>query len=229
VAGRRITSPALVHLATQEWRGVLSTAIVGALRAAGERAVGVCGADGDVIVARKRPPVAVTGDDGVQRTVDYGLVGDVTRIDTAALRAILALPAIPVLTPLAAGEGEELLNVNADTVAAEVAVALKAAKLVVLTRSPGILADPADPASVLHWTDLVELGDLEKSGAISGGMRPKLAAIRKALHGGIPRVHVVDGRRPGALLEEVFTTEGSGTLVVVEADDMPPEPLSARP
>jgi acetylglutamate kinase len=228
VAGRRVTSPELLALAVREWRGALSASLVGALRAAGERAVGLCGSDADVVVARRRPPALVTEDDGARRAVDYGLVGDVVSVNVAAIRAVLALPAIPVLTPLAAGEGDELLNVNADTVAAEVAVALKAAKLVVLTRSPGILTDPADPSSVLHWTDLVELAELEQKGAIRGGMRPKLAAIRKALQGGVPRVHVVDGRRAGAVLEEVFTTEGSGTLVVTEADEMPAEPLGGK-
>ncbi|MEQ1565823.1 MAG: acetylglutamate kinase [Myxococcota bacterium] len=225
VAGRRITSPELMRLAVIEWRGVLSTALVGALRAAGERAVGLGGGDGDVVTAKRRPPALVTTDEGERRAVDYGLVGDVTGVNVSALRAVLGMPAIPVITPLAAGDGEELLNVNADTVAAEVAVALGAAKLVVLTRSPGILTDPGDPSSVLHWTDLVELGELEQRGAIRGGMRPKLAAIRKALAGGVPRVHVVDGRRQGALLEEVFTTEGAGTLVVTEADDTPAEPM----
>jgi acetylglutamate kinase len=172
--------------------------------------------------------VQVVDDAGVPRLVDYGLVGDVVEVRTDILRGVLDLQAIPVLTPLASGEGAEILNVNADTVAAEVAVALRAAKLVLLTRSPGILENPEEPASVLHWTDLEELGDLEKSGAIRGGMRPKVAAIRKALLGGVPRVHVVDGRRAGAPLEEVFTTDGSGTLVVDEADDAPPEPLIHR-
>lgn len=227
VAGRRVTSPELLSLAVGEWRGTLSAAITGALRAAGERAVGLCGADGDVILARRRPPMLVTADDGEQRAVDYGLVGDITSIGASSIRAVLSMQAIPVLTPLAAGEGEELLNVNADTVAAEVAIALSAAKLVVLTRSPGILTDPNDPSSVLHWTDLVELQELEAKGAIRGGMRPKLAAIRRALQGGVPRVHVVDGRRSGALLEEVFTTAGSGTLVVTEADETPAEPMGA--
>jgi acetylglutamate kinase len=228
VAGRRITGPELLDLAIAEWRGRLSTALVRSLAAAGERAIGLCGADAGVIRAKRRPPVQVRDDAGVERTVDYGLVGDVVEVRTDILRGVLDLEAIPVLTPLAAGEAGEILNVNADTVAAEVAVALRAAKLVILTRAPGILENPADPASVLHWTDLEELGDLEESGAIRGGMRPKVAAIRKALLGGVPRVHVVDGRRSGALLEEVFTTDGSGTLVVDEADDAPPEPLIQR-
>jgi len=228
VAGRRITGPELIDLAIAEWRGRLSMALVRALAANGERGIGLTGADGGWLRAKRRPPVDVVGDDGVNQRVDYGLVGDLREVRTDVLRAVLQLGAVPVVTPLAAGEGAELLNVNADTVAAEIAVALGAAKLVLLTRAPGILEDVADPNSVLHWTDLAELADLEGRGAIRGGMRPKVAAVRRAILGGVPRVHIVDGRRGGALLEEVFTTEGSGTLVVQEADDAPPEPLESR-
>jgi acetylglutamate kinase len=225
VAGRRVTSKALVDAAIAEWRGTLSLAWVSALQAAGERAVGLSGVDGGLISAARRPPVRVTGDDGEARDVDYGQVGDVKGVRADLLRAVLDLGMIPVVTPLAAGENGEVLNVNADTVAAEIAVRLGAAKLVLLTRAPGILADPENPASVLHWTDLVELAELEAKGMLRAGMRPKAAAIRRAIEGGVPRVHVVDGRRAGSLLAEVFTTEGSGTLVVRESDDAPGEPL----
>lgn len=224
VAGRRITSPALIDAAIACWRGRLSAAWVTALQASGERGFGLAGYDGGLIRAERRPPVQVTTDAGEKVTVDYGLVGDVREVKTDALRSLIAL-GVPVITPLAQGASGEVLNVNADTVAAEIAVALKAAKLVVLTRAIGILADPSDPHSVLHWTDLVELAELEQKGMIRGGMRPKVAAIRRALLGGVPRVHVVDGRHSGSLLSEVFTTEGSGTLVVTEADEAPPEPL----
>lgn len=225
VAGRRVTSPELLEAAIMEWRGRLSMAWVTALQANGERAVGLAGMDGGLIRAERRPPAVVTTDEGERVTVDYGLVGDVREVRADVLQAVLRIPAIPVVTPLAQGAAGEVLNVNADTVAAEIAVAVKAAKLVMLTRAPGILADADDPESVLHWTDLVELAQLEEEGKIRGGMRPKVNAIRKAIKGGVPRVHVVDGRRPGSLLEEVFTTEGSGTLVVDEADDTPAEPF----
>lgn len=225
VAGRRVTSAALVEAAVAEWRGRLSLAWVSALQAAGERAVGLSGVDGGLVQAARRPPVTVRDDDGQAREVDYGMVGDVRGVRADVLRAVLALGAIPVVTPLAAAAGTgEVLNVNADTVAAEIAVALGAAKLVLLTRAPGILSDPENPGSVLHWTDLVELAELEAKGALRTGMRPKFAAIRRAIEGGVPRVHVVDGRQAGSLLAEVFTTEGSGTLVVREADEAPPEP-----
>ena len=228
VAGRRVTTPALIDAAIGEWRGRLSTAWVTALQAHGERAIGLSGVDAGLVRADRRAPVATTTDDGERVTVDYGLVGDVREIRVDVLLGILRIPAVPVVTPLAVGANGEVLNVNADTVAAEIAVAMKAAKLVMLTRAPGILADPADLSSVLHWTDLVELGQLEAAGMLRGGMRPKVAAIRRALQGGVPRVHVVDGRQSGSLLAEVFTTEGSGTLVVTEADETPAEPFHAK-
>lgn len=214
VAGRRITSPELMELAVAEWRGKLSVGVVAAFARQGEAAVGLSGVDAGLIRASRRPPAVVTDDDGERRTVDFGQVGDVTEVRPGAVRAVFAAGVIPVVTPLAIGADGEVLNVNADTVAAELALALGAAKLVLLTRAPGILRDPEDPLSVLPQTDLDELAELERTGALRGGMRPKFAAIKRALLGGVARVHVVDGRRPGALLEEVFTTEGSGTLVV---------------
>lgn len=223
VAGRRITSPELLDAAIMEWRGRLSAAWVSALARAGERAVGVSGFDAGTLQAVRRPPAVMIDDNGARKTVDFGCVGDVRHVDTQLVSAILAMPAVPVISPLAAGADGEILNVNADTVAAELAVALGAAKLLLLTQAPGIMKDPEDPQSVLHWTDLRELGQLEETGMLRGGMRPKLGAIRRALAGGVPRVHVVDGRRTGALLEEVFTTAGSGTLVVTEADQAPAE------
>jgi acetylglutamate kinase len=216
VAGRRITSPELVDLAIREWRGACSMAWVSALQAEGEQALGVSGVDGKLLVAKRRPPAYVQDDDGARKTVDYGAVGDVTDVREELLTGLLGLGVVPVVTPLAVSPDGQVLNVNADTVAAEIAIALGAAKLILLTRAPGIQQDVSDPASVLHWADLASLDRLEQQGAIKGGMRPKVAAIRRALAGGVARVHVVDGRRGGSLLEEVFTNEGCGTLVTAE-------------
>jgi acetylglutamate kinase len=217
VAGRRVTTPELLDAARMEWRGRLSLDWVSALAAEGERGVGLAGADGGLVRAVRRPPAVVTDDDGARVSVDFGLVGDVCGLAPEVVRQIFGVPAVPVITPLAISAEGEILNVNADTVAAELAVALQADKLILLTRAPGIQADPADPSTALHTTDLPELDRLEQAGALRGGMRPKVAAIRRALRGGVPRAHVVDGRRPGALLEEVFTNDGSGTLVVPDA------------
>lgn len=218
VAGRRVTSPELIDAAVMVWRGRLNTLLVTSLLREGEAAVGLSGADGRLVQAQPRPPAVVTEDDGSRVTVDYGEVGDVCAVDVTCLKALLDAGAIPVISPLAIGPSARLLNVNADTVATELAVALGAAKLVLVTRAPGILADPEDPASVLPFTDLQGLELLERQGVLTGGMRPKVAAIRLALRGGVPRVHVLDGRQPHTLLREVFTTDGAGTLVVSDGD-----------
>lgn len=219
VAGRRVTSPELIDAAVMVWRGRLNTLLVTTLLAQGEAAVGLSGADGRLVQAQPRPPAVVTEDDGTRVKVDYGQVGDVSQVDVTVLESLLASSAIPVISPLAVGPEAQVLNVNADTVATELAVALGAAKLILVTRAPGILANPEEPASVLPFTDLQGLEQLERDGVLSGGMRPKVAAIRRALRGGVPRVHVVDGRQPHTILREVFTTDGAGTLVVADGDE----------
>ena len=218
VAGRRVTSPELIDAAVMVWRGRLNTLLVTSLLKQGEAAVGLSGADGRLVQAAPRPPAVVTEDDGTRVTVDYGQVGDVQKVDVTVLESLLGAGAIPVISPLAIAPDASLLNVNADTVATELAVALGAAKLVLVTRAPGILSDPEDPTSVLPFTDLQGLESLEREGVLTGGMRPKVAAIRTALRGGVPRVHVLDGRQPHTILKEVFTTDGAGTLVVSDGE-----------
>ena len=213
VAGRRITTPALINVAVMEWRGRLSLEWVRAIQREGESAVGISGVDGRTLQAARRPPAVVTDDSGERLTVDFGEVGDLEGVDTTTICALLGAGVIPVVTPLAAGRDGSPLNVNADTVAAALAAALGAEKLMLLSQIPGIQTDIDDPSSVLHHLTLEQLGALERDGTISGGMRPKAAAIRAALDGGVPKVHVLDGRRAGAMLEEVFTPEGCGTLI----------------
>jgi acetylglutamate kinase len=225
VAGRRVTSPEVLEAAKMVFRGSLSIDLVNALAKAGERAVGLSGADGGLVTATRRPPVEVQDDDGTSAWVDYGEVGDVTSVDPSILHAVLESGAVPVVCALGGDGKGAVFNVNADTMAAEIAIAVGAAKLILLTRTPGVLADASDPASLLHWADVRDLDRLETAGAFSGGMRPKISAVRRALAGGVPRVHIIDGRRDGALLEEVFTTDGCGTLVVLEADQTPAEPI----
>ena len=225
VAGRRITSEEVLEAAKMVFRGQLSLDLVSALLRQGERAVGLSGVDGGLVRAERRPEALVTADDGSRVSVDYGEVGDIIGIDPTLLRGVLDAGGLPVISPLAADSAGRIFNVNADTVAARVAAALGAAKLILLTRTPGLLRDAEDPATLIHWTDLAELDALVRDRILTGGMRPKAAAIRAAIEGGVPRVHVIDGRRDGALLEEIFTTEGCGTLVVATAEAAPAEPL----
>ncbi|MCO4771833.1 MAG: acetylglutamate kinase [Deltaproteobacteria bacterium] len=225
IAGRRVTSPEVLEAAKMVFRGQLSLDLVTALMNQGERAVGLSGVDGSTVQAARRPEALVTDDAGVRRSVDFGEVGDVTGVDGELLESVLASGSIPVVSPLGVCEDTGVVNVNADTMAAEIAIGLGAAKLLLLTRAAGILTDVDKADSLLHWADLDQLKELGAGGSFKAGMRPKIAAVTRALAGGVPRVHVLDGRRDGALLEEVFTTDGCGTLVVAAADDTPAEPL----
>ena len=227
VAGRRITSPEVLDAAKMLFRGQLSLDFVSALKAQDETAVGLSGADGSIVRAVKRPAAIIEDDAGEMVQVDFGEVGDICSVDTTVLMKNLEAGVIPVVSPLAMDDEGSILNCNADTLAAELAIALDAAKLILMSNIPGILTDVNDPTSILHFTDLKELAELEEKGAFSRGMRPKVASVRLALEGGVPRTHVIDSGRSGALLEEIFTNDGCGTLVVKASDDLRAEPATA--
>jgi acetylglutamate kinase len=153
--------------------------------------------------------------------VDYGLVGDIDRIDTSAIRNLLEDGYLPVISPLSADERGTLLNINADTVAAAIGAALGAEKLILCTGAPGILERLDDPGSLISYTDLEGLQRLRDCGSISDGMLPKARAIENAIKGGVRRVHVVSYSSPEGILGEVFTNEGTGTLIVDDIDALP--------
>jgi acetylglutamate kinase len=157
------------------------------------------------------------GAPGAGGLVDYGHVGDIVAINPAVLETLLDAGMVPVVSPLSADDGGALLNVNADTAAAALAVALRAEKLLVLTGAPGILERAGDPGSLVSLTDLGGLARLRDRGCLADGMLPKASSIEAALRGGVRRVHIVGADVADALLAEVFTNEGTGTLVVADA------------
>ena len=212
--GRRVTCATTLDAAVMTMRGTLGAQAVGAFRRLGVPAVGLSGGDGDLVTARRRPTVEVDGE-----RVDYGHVGDVVTVNPGVLRTLADAGFVPVVNPIAADAAGRPLNVNADTIAAHLAVALGAAKLILLTEAPGLLEDPDDPHSLVALTDRAGLGDLVGRGATQGGMRPKAAAIDFALERGVPRVHMVSWRNEDSLLAEIFTNEGSGTMIVDRLDD----------
>jgi acetylglutamate kinase len=214
VAGRRVTSPEVLDAAKMAFKGQIQMDFIADLEAAGIPAVGISGQDAGLIKGSRRPPVVVDGE-----TVDYGMVGDVAGVDPTLLRHLLAGGFVPVVAPFSATPDGQVLNTNADTVAAEVAAALGVEKLFFVLRVPGLLADPADPSSLVPLADLKRLDELALAGAIKDGMRPKLTAARKALNAGVASVHLVSGVRPDAILAEVFTNEGSGTMLVARLDE----------
>lgn len=216
VDGRRVTDAEALSVMTMVLNGEINTQIVAACRALGVPAVGVSGVDAGLVSATKRPPVR--RDDG--QPVDYGYVGDIRNVDPTVLGNLLDDNLVPIVSPLSADESGTLLNINADTVAAAIAGALGAEKLILLTGAPGILETLADPRSLISYVDRAGLEQLRMDGKLSDGMLPKVAAIEQALGAGVPRVHVISYSQPDGLLLEVFTNEGTGTLVVADMKEL---------
>lgn len=225
IEGRRVTDAGALEVAVLTMNGAVNTNVLAAARAAGLMAVGVSGLDGGLVKARRRAPRSVMID-GTPQMVDFGHVGDVESVDPTLLKSLLAAGYLPVVSPLSADEQGNVLNINADTVAASLARALCAEKLVFVTDVAGILEDKSDPSSLISCTDLRGLEELVESGSIASGMLPKTSAIRMALDHGVPRVHVI-GSRGASLLTEIFTNEGSGTLIVRDRRELSPAEKAA--
>ena len=219
VQGRRVTDGPTREVATMVLNGSVNTQVVAVCRRLGVPALGISGVDAGLVHARRRPPVEMEG----EGEVDYGFVGDVVSVEAGVLERILDDRFVPVVSPLSADEDGEVLNVNADVVAARLAMAMRAEKLVLLTGAHGILEDRDDPSSLVSYTDVKGLGALHEAGVLEGGMLPKVTAIKDALTGGVARVHVISHKVRDSLLLEIFTNEGSGTLVVMDTESLLPE------
>ena len=212
--GLRVTTPEVMDVVRMVLTGQVGRELVGLLNQHGPLAVGLSGEDAGLLGARRRPGLV----DGEE--VDLGLVGDVESVNPSAVMDILAAGRIPVVSTVAPDLDEEgqVLNVNADTAAAALAVALEAHKLVILTDVEGVYADWPARDSLLSQLSLTEASTL--MARVDAGMVPKLEACVRAVRGGVPQAHVIDGRKPHSLLLEVFTDEGIGTMVL--PDDVPP-------
>ena len=220
VQGRRITDEKAIDATSMVLNGLINTRILAICRDLSIDAVGLSGVDAGLVQAHRRPPVKLEGPAG--ETVDYGLVGDIDRIDTTVIRKHLEAGLMPVISPLSADARGQLLNINADTVAAAIGAALEAEKLILSTGAPGILDDINDAGSVISYTDLAGLKRLRDAGKIADGMLPKARAIEDAIRGGVRRVHVIGYRSPDSILAEVFTNEGTGTLIVADVKALTP-------
>ncbi|MBV9621941.1 MAG: acetylglutamate kinase [Gammaproteobacteria bacterium] len=217
VEGRRVTDERAIEVSTMVLNGLINTRLLAICRALNIDAVGVSGVAAGLVRAHRRPPQTIGGE-----RVDFGLVGDIDAVEPAPLRTLLEAGLMPVVSPLSADAEGTLLNINADTVAAALGAALDAEKLIVCTGAPGILQDRADPRSLISYTDLAGLARLRAEGCLADGMLVKATAIEAALRGGVRRVHVVSHRAPEGILGEVFTNEGTGTLIVADAHALPP-------
>ncbi len=225
VEGRRVTDRQSIDVTAMVLNGTINTSILGICRELNIEAVGVSGVDAGLVRAHKRPPVKV---ESSGEMVDYGFVGDIDQVDPTVLRKLLDNGLMPVVSPLSADDSGTLLNINADTVAAAIASALGAEKLILCTGAPGILAELGDPGSLISYTDLGGLARLREEGRIADGMLPKAKAIETAIRGGVRRVHVVSYSAPEGILGEVFTNEGTGTLIVEDVNALTPAEQSAQ-
>ena len=210
VDGRRVTDGASLDVAMMVLNGQINTRVLASCRDLQIPAVGISGVDAGLIRAHKRPPVDRAGD----TPLDYGFVGDIDSVDADILRKQLDNGLMPVVSPLSCDESGMLLNINADTVAAAIAAELNAEKLVLMTGAPGVLENVSDPHSLISYIDRKHLDKLRDDGKLADGMLPKAAAIDSALANGVQRVHVISYNVADSLLLEVFTNEGTGTLVV---------------
>jgi len=220
VNGRRVTDRASIDVTAMVLNGLINTRILAICRELDIEAVGLSGVDAGLVRAHRRAPVPVA--DGSSETVDYGFVGDIDAINASVLEKLLEDGLMPVVSPLSADTGGTLLNINADTVAAAIGGALAAEKLVLCTGAPGILENAADPTTIVSYTDLGGLKRLKDGGSLTDGMLPKAAAIEAAIRRGVRRVHVISYRSKDSLLAEVFTNEGTGTLVVADLKALSP-------
>ncbi len=209
-AGLRVTTPEVMEIVRMVLTGQVQRDLVGLINAHGPLAVGISGEDAHLFAAQRRAVMA----DG--RELDLGLVGDVIEVRPDFVTSLLDDGFIPVISTIGVAHDGQVLNVNADTAAAALAIALGARKLVVLTDVEGLFSDWPDRASLIAELRAGELADLLPT--LDSGMAPKMEACLRAVRGGIERAHVVDGRIPHSLLLEVFTTEGIGTMVLPDED-----------
>ncbi|MBS0367366.1 MAG: acetylglutamate kinase [Proteobacteria bacterium] len=213
IEGRRVTDQKSIDVTAMVLNGLINTRVLGICRDLNIDAVGISGVDAGLVRAHKRPPAPLQAGG---EAVDFGFVGDIDAIDTTVLRKLLDNGLMPVVSPLSADDNGTLLNINADTVAAALGAALNAEKLILCTGAPGILGSLDDPGSLISYTDLKGLKRLRDEGRIADGMLPKARAIEDAIRGGVRRVHVVSYQAPEGILGEVFTNEGTGTLIVAD-------------
>ncbi len=213
IEGRRVTDDETLDLAKMVFRGKINIEILSHLRHRGIDAVGLSGVDGGVVNAVRRPPKEIADREGNKNIVDFGNVGDIVSVDTRLIELLLSDNYLPVISSLAADEKGKIFNINADTVASEIAVSLKAEKLILMTDVDGIYADANDPTTLISKMSVADMKRMIESGKATGGMIPKLESLRSLLERGVSSAHIINGSRRNALLSEVFTNEGTGTML----------------
>jgi acetylglutamate kinase len=214
IEGRRVTDDETLEMAKMIFAGKINTDILAALRHRGVHAVGLSGIDGNIVHAERRPPRQVVDRaTGASARVDFGHVGDILQIDARLLTVLLDHGYLPVVSSLGADAEGKVFNINADTIASEIAVQLQAEKLVLLSDVDGIYLRAGEPETKLSRLTAAEAQELVKSGTATGGMIPKLQSMTNLLSRGVKSAHIIDGNSRNTLLAEVFTDQGTGTMI----------------
>lgn len=213
VGGLRVTDDETMEVAEMVLLGKVNRRIVALLNRCGARAVGLSGGDAGLFQARCKPPFSPGGSSG--ENVDLGRVGEINWVDTSLIETLSENDYIPVVSSIGAGSSWESLNINADHAAGELAGALQAEKLIVLTDVEGVCRQTEKGMSFISAIKEKEIRNLIQNGQINGGMIPKVEACLRALEQGVPRTHIIDGRRKHALILEIFTDAGIGTMVTL--------------
>ncbi|PKM76930.1 MAG: acetylglutamate kinase [Firmicutes bacterium HGW-Firmicutes-15] len=205
IDGLRVTDQETMEIVEMVLGGKVNKEIVTGLNASGGKAIGISGKDGGLLEAQ-----------AIDDTGKMGFVGEVCHVNPQIIETLIDNGYIPVIAPIGIDNEQQSYNINADLVAAALAVALKADKLVLLTDVPGLLQDPKDLESLISILKVSQVSDYVANGTISGGMIPKVKCCVEAVTGGVGRTHIIDGRVPHSILLEIFTDEGVGTMVINE-------------
>ncbi|MCY4401991.1 MAG: acetylglutamate kinase [Candidatus Poribacteria bacterium] len=213
VQGLRVTDTETVEIAEMVLAGTINKGIVAHINQHGGQAIGLCGKDANLIVAEKYTPT-ITDEDGNETSVDIGFVGSIIGVNTRPIITLDEAGYIPVIAPNGTGVDGETYNINADTMAGEIASALQAEKFILLTDTRGICREVEDTSTLIPTIQMRDIKGLIEEGVITGGMIPKIEACEKALLGGVAKTHVIDGRIPHSLLLEVLTEGGIGTEII---------------
>ena len=213
IDGLRVTDEATISVVEMVLAGGINKALVAAIAGAGGRAVGVSGKDGGLLTARKLMAVAKASDSAIQQAVDLGFVGEPSHVDVTVLNALMQHHLIPVVAPVGSGEDGKTYNINADTAAGAIAAALNATRMLMLTDVTGVLDKNGKLISSLT---ISQAEALVHDGTVSGGMIPKVKTCIDAVQGGAEGAVIMDGRAPHALLVELFTEHGMGTMITAD-------------
>ena len=214
IGGLRITDQETMNIVKMVLVGKINTDIVSNICLHGGKGVGISGKDNHLIKAHKRAPQVVVDDKtGEEKTVDLGLVGEIENVNAEIIEMLTANEYIPIVSPIGVDNKANTLNLNADTVAGDIAAEINAEKFIILTDVPGILEDPNDPETLIKRVKVDEIMELIDKGIVTNGMIPKVETCINAIENGVKSAHIIDGRIKHSVLLEIFTKRGIGTMI----------------